>query len=202
MEKSVKRTGLRPTDIRRLPTRVGLFEDAPDDRNHVLDCKIYNRFPCDLCPTSRTGIHRLLLSGSIVHCKQLQLKLIRDIWTNGVKRLRKITRQWFAVNVIRGICANMSGEYFVEPAFEASLAVRVSTVKENVRRVHQMRAYITREPVAQHGSINGQFRCLLCFQSGKFLPLQLDLLMTSNNFLRLCGKFSTLLFETFLRSDK
>jgi hypothetical protein len=63
----------------------------------------------------------------------------------------------------------MIGECLVEPAFEASLAITVSAVSETrakkvgiqkaseyenlqVRRVHQMRAYITGQHVAQLGS--------------------------------------------------
>jgi hypothetical protein len=67
-----------------------LSKHAPDDGNHVLDLIIYNWLSCDLLPTSRTGILRLLLSESIIR----------------------------------------PGEYSAEPAFEASLAVRMSAVSE------------------------------------------------------------------------
>lgn len=135
------------TNSRRLPASVRLPKNAPDDRNHIFNCKIDNWFSRDLRPTSRAGILRLLLSGNIIHRLQRHLNRVGDVWTNGVKNLREIPRHKSAVHVVSGMCASMFSECFVEPAFEASLAVRVSAIKETRghRLVHRkqvkMRTY-------------------------------------------------------------
>jgi hypothetical protein len=110
---------------------VGLSKGAPDEGNHVPDYKINNWFFRDLLPTSRAGIFRLLSSRSIARCLQLRLNRILEVRTNTSKNLRKIRRNELAVHVICGVCANMFSECFVEPAFEASLAVTVSAVRES-----------------------------------------------------------------------